>query len=95
MWIRDVLLRNTFIHSSDFSHVIYRGIFLKKIVMFLGVLLAELILIIDKLISLVRVKIVINVYEVDFELLGEIKPHNLKPDGADIMVNEENKVGAD
>ncbi|XP_023336886.1 E3 ubiquitin-protein ligase Su(dx), partial [Eurytemora carolleeae] len=30
-------------------------------------------------------------FSVDFELLGEIKPHNLKPDGADIMVNEENK----
>ena len=33
-------------------------------------------------------------FSVDFELLGEIKPHNLKPEGADIMVNEENKVGA-
>jgi len=30
-------------------------------------------------------------FSVDFELLGEIKPHELKAGGADIMVNEENK----
>ena len=33
-----------------------------------------------------------TIYLVDFELLGEIKPHNLKAGGADILVNEENKV---
>jgi len=30
-------------------------------------------------------------FSVDFELLGEIKPHNLKAGGADIQVTEENK----
>jgi len=30
-------------------------------------------------------------FSVDFELLGEIKPHELKPGGADIAVTEENK----
>jgi len=30
-------------------------------------------------------------FSVDFELLGEIKPHDLKPGGADIQVTEENK----
>jgi len=30
-------------------------------------------------------------FTVDFELLGEIKPHDLKPGGADIQVTEENK----
>jgi len=30
-------------------------------------------------------------FSVDFELLGEIKPHNLKAGGADIKVTEENK----
>jgi hypothetical protein len=31
-------------------------------------------------------------FSVDFELLGEIKPHELKPGGGDIRVTEENKV---
>jgi len=31
-------------------------------------------------------------FSVDFELLGEIKPHALKPGGADILVTEENKA---
>ena len=31
-------------------------------------------------------------FSVDFELLGEIKPHELKPNGADVRVTEENKV---
>lgn len=30
-------------------------------------------------------------FSVDFELLGEIKPHELKPNGGDIRVTEENK----
>jgi hypothetical protein len=30
-------------------------------------------------------------FSVDFELLGEIKPHELKPGGNDIQVTEENK----
>ena len=30
-------------------------------------------------------------FSVDFELLGEIKPHELKPGGSDIQVTEENK----
>ena len=30
-------------------------------------------------------------FSVDFELLGEMKPHELKPGGADILVTEENK----
>lgn len=30
-------------------------------------------------------------FSVDFEVLGEIKPHELKPGGADILVTEENK----
>jgi len=30
-------------------------------------------------------------FSVDFELLGEIKPHELKPGGTDIQVTEENK----
>ena len=33
------------------------------------------------------------IISVDFELLGEIKPHNLKAGGAEIQVTEENKVG--
>ena len=31
-------------------------------------------------------------FEVDFELLGEIKPHELKPGGSEILVTEENKA---
>jgi hypothetical protein len=31
-------------------------------------------------------------FSVDFELLGEIKPHELKPNGGDIRVTEENKA---
>lgn len=30
-------------------------------------------------------------FSVDWELLGEIKQHELKPGGADIAVTEENK----
>ena len=30
-------------------------------------------------------------FSVDFELLGEIKPHDLKPGGSEIQVTEENK----